>query len=33
VIDLAAAIGRLRDTNFRVDPLLLERLSTNLRQR
>lgn len=33
VIDLAAAIGRLRDTNFRVDPLLLERLSANLRQR
>jgi len=27
LIDLPAAIARLRDTNFRVDPLLLERLS------
>jgi uncharacterized protein len=33
VIDLSAAIGRLRNTNFRVDPLLLERLSGTLRQR
>jgi predicted nucleic acid-binding protein len=32
VIDLAAAISRLRETNFRVDPVLLERLSANVRQ-
>lgn len=33
VIDFAAAIRRLRDTNFRVDPVLLERLSANLEER
>jgi predicted nucleic acid-binding protein len=33
VIDLAAAVHRLRETNFRVDPLLLERLSADLEQR